>query len=178
MTQPSGKPNLAQYNQSLRHYTSQYEDAIAVLNSAQLGDATEAYHQRVEATWGLIAKGSAAIPFALEMLKSKYADTREDAGGILGELGGDESVVTDLLAQLEQESDNQARDSIILALGQLRSRAAIPTLHAIISNTEEDGDTRWTAIESLGRIVRRRFLKQADPEQAAMDWLAKHAADS
>ena len=50
MTQPSGKPNLAQYNQSLRHYTSQYEDAIAVLNSAQLGDATEAYHQRVEAT--------------------------------------------------------------------------------------------------------------------------------
>ena len=176
--QPSGKPDLAQYNEPLSHYKRQYEDAIAVLNAAQTGDATEAYRQRVEATWGLIAKGADAIPFALEMLKSKYADAREDAGGILGELGGDETVVTDLLAQLERESDNQARDSIILALGQLRSRKAIPTLHAIISNTEEDGDTRCTAIESLGRIVRRRFLKQGDPEQAAKDWLAKHATES
>ena len=70
-----------------------------------------------------------------------------------------------------------ARDSLILALGQLRNRKAIPTLRAIICNTQEDGDTRWTAIESLGKIVRRRFLSQSDPEQAAKDWLAKHATD-
>ncbi len=148
--QPSGKPDSAQYNEPLAHYIRQYEDGIAVLNGVKNGDAAEAYRQRVEATWGLIAKGTDAIPFALDMLKSKYADAREDAGGILGELGGDETIVNNVLARLQQESDNQARDSLILALGQLRSRKAIPILREIICNTQEDGDTRWTAIEVLG----------------------------
>jgi hypothetical protein len=45
---------------------------------------------------------------------------------------------------------------------------------ALIRNDNTDNDTRWTAVESLGRIVRRRFHKQAQPVQAALEWLAKH----
>jgi hypothetical protein len=37
-----------------------------------------------------------------------------------------------------------------------------------------DGDTRWTAVESLGRIVQKRFLAQPEPVAAAVTWLKRH----
>ena len=70
------------------------------------------------------------------------------------------------------ETDEEARDSLIQALGGLRNRAAIPALAALIEDEDADGDTRWTAVESLGRIVRRRFLDKPDPVAAARDWIA------
>jgi HEAT repeat protein len=93
---------------------------------------------------------------------------------ILGAVGKDESVVTEILARLSTEADTVARDSLIVALGGLRSRRAIPALAAIIRDESADGDTRWTAVESLGKIVRRRFLKQSIPIEAAIEWLEKH----
>jgi len=74
--------------------------------------------------------------------------------------------------RLAAETDVEARDSLIQALGGLRNRAAIPALAALIEDEDADSDTRWTAVESLGRIVRRRFLDKSDPVAAARDWIA------
>ena len=43
----------------------------------------------------------------------------------------------------------------------------------MIDYEDADGDTRWTAVESLGRIVRRHFLDKPDPVAAARAWIAE-----
>jgi HEAT repeat protein len=86
----------------------------------------KAFELRVEAQQGLIASGTAAIPFALRMLASSDAEIREDAGGVLAALGRREDVVPQVLAALEDERDEQARDALVVALGELRDRRAIP----------------------------------------------------
>jgi HEAT repeat protein len=63
---------------------------------------------------------------------------------------------------------------MISALGQLRSRKAIPFLGDVIRNPEADGDTRWTAVEALGKIVHRQFEQQPEPISAAQRWLDDH----
>src|SRR5262249_28760327 len=130
--------------------------------------------KRVHGTWGLISKGAEAIPHALTMLKSPNPDIREDGAGILGALGKEEGVVEALIENLGAETNTGACDSMILALGQLKNRKAIPWLAKFIRNHDADGDTQWGAMESLGRIVRKRFDRMPDPIAAALEWLAKH----
>jgi HEAT repeat protein len=108
------------------------------------------------------------------MLDSPDAEIREDAGGILAALGKREEVVPQLLTALAHELDDQARDSLVIALGELRDRRAIPALSALLRSPDTDGDTRHTAAQSLGRLVRRRFDKSGDPVAAAIHWLDEH----
>lgn len=84
----------------------------------------------------------------------------------------------ELLRSLNSETDITAKDSLIIAVGRLKSRKAIQLLAKIIRDQVEDRDTRWTAVESLGLIVRRRFLDQKKPIQSAIDWLAKHPEET
>jgi HEAT repeat protein len=92
----------------------------------------------------------------------------------LGAVGKDEAVVETLVSSLEGEADTTARDSLIVALGELRNRKAVPALASIVKNIDDDGETRHLAACSLGRIVRKRFGKQADPIAAAIEWLDRH----
>ena len=113
------------------------------------------------------------------MLTSRNPDSREDGAGMLAALArSDPSVVDSLLAALAAETDDQPRDSIILALGSLRSRKAVPALAAVIQDESADGDTRFGAADSLGRIVQRRFDKQPDPVAAALAWISAHPTDA
>ena len=76
---------------------------------------------------------------------------------------------------LESETDDVARDSAIIALGEMRSKRALPTLEKILRDTTADGDTRWTAGESVGRVVRRRFGKSGGSvTDEAIAWLDAH----
>ena len=129
------------------------------------------FAERTHGCWGLIANGEEAIPYALAMLSSAKPDAREYGAARLAEIGRGEGVVRSLLETLAAETDIEARDSLIQALGGLRNRAAIPALATLIEDEDVDGDTRWTAVESLGRIVRRRFLGKHDPVAAAKDWI-------
>jgi hypothetical protein len=172
-----GQPDLSRYTDSVEYYAEMYERFITSLHGEWPWATYETslpWISRVHATWGLIAKGAAAVPYALKLLEYAEPDAREDGAAILGAIGKDESVVTELLARLNAETDTTARDSLISALGELRSRQAIPTLAVFIRDETADGDTRWTAVESLGKIVRRRFLKQTSPIEAAINWLNKH----
>ena len=160
---PSGRPDLSYYTQSAEYYAAMHARAIAPGGT---------FAERSHGSWGLIAKGKEAIPHALAMLASAEPDAREDGAGILAEVGKGADVVQSVLAALAAETDVEARDSLIQALGGLRNRAAIPALAAVIDDEEADGDTRWTAVESLGRIIRRRFLDKPDPVAAARAWIA------
>lgn len=165
MTDRRGVPDLSTFTASAEDYYALHLEAVREPD----------FTKRVTASWGLIARGSASVPHLLRMLTSSEPDSREDAAGALAWLGSDKgSVVTELLEALEHEDDQQARDSIVIALGALRNRAAIPALAALVRDSGLDGDTRRTAVESLGRIVRRRFDRQADPEGAAIAWLDAH----
>ena len=171
-----GKPDLTFYTDSAEYYARMHEQYVATVQG-QTGPGHEpelAFARRAHASWGLIAKGAAAIPFALTMLRSAEADAREDGAAILAEMGKGESVVDAILSSLAAETDIVARDALVTALGAMRSKRAVPYIAAIIKDESQDSDSRWNAAESLGRIARRRFHKQDNPVQAALDWLNKH----
>jgi HEAT repeat protein len=129
---------------------------------------------RVAAERGLISCGIDAIPYAVELLDSRDPDIREDGAAVLAALGDNELVVDALLRALEKETEDQPRDMLIIGLGQLRNKKAIPFLAMTIRDPDTDGDTRFTAIQSLGQIARRRFDRSAEPEAAAVEWLDAH----
>jgi hypothetical protein len=175
-TDKKGRPDLSRYTDSADYYVAMYQQYLEAVggSSGQRYDGQLAFRRRVHATWGLIAKGAEAIPYAVAMLKSKDADAREDGAAILAEIGKDSQALEHVLQALASETDTTTRDSLILALGAFKNRVAIPVLADLIRNDATDNDTRWTAVESLGRIVRRRFLNEAQPVQAALEWLDKH----
>jgi HEAT repeat protein len=172
-TDSSGRPDSSYLTHSAQHYAAMHE---AALGSTAHDEARMAFNQRVIATWGLIARGAEAVPYALAMLKSANPEAREDGAAILAEIGRSESTVGQLLKALAVETEPQARDSLVLTLGALRNRAAIPALVEIIEDEGADGDTRWCAVECLGKIVRRRFLDRDDPYASARDWIDRDRA--
>ena len=174
---PRGKPDLSYYRDSLDYYIQMYEQFLDSVEGRKTGEGYEVelqFKRRVHALWGLIAKGSEATAYALSLLQRSEPEAREDGVGILAELGKDDGVVEILLERLKSEKELEPKDSMIITLGSLKSRKAIPALARIIRDEEENHDTRWTATESLGAIVRRRFMDTEDPIKTALDWLAKH----
>ena len=168
-----GRPDLGYYTDSLEYYIGMYEQQLATLRGKN-AETDLVFSRRVHAMWGLIAKSGAAAPYARGLLRYSEPEAREDGAAILAELGKDDGVVDNLLDSLKSETDSTARDSLIAAVGRLKSKKAIPVLAAIIRDGSTDRDTRWTAVESLGVIVRKRFLKQENPIQAALAWLDAH----
>jgi HEAT repeat protein len=167
VTDQQGVPDLRRFSRSAETYYRLHLDALREQN----------FQKRVEASWGLIARGSDSLPFLTLMLKSRAADSREDASGVLSWLGKSSTgMISDLLSALERETEQQPRDGIVLALGGLKNRAAIPALAQLIRSSDIDGDTRRCAVESLGKIVRKRFDKQIDPEAAAIAWLDREGS--
>ena len=194
-----GKPDLRCFVDSLDYYVRMHRQSLDGLDAATgaahegttglrrcihalrgligksaVPDGAALYRQRVHALWGLIAKGGDAIPYAMSLLQHAGPEAREDGVGILAELGRDEAVVDRVLDVLANETDATAKDAMVLALGRLKSRKAVPALAAIIRDEAADGDTRHAAVESLGSIVRKRFLRQEDPLRAAIAWLDAH----
>jgi HEAT repeat protein len=151
----------------------QHAEAFAAYDADEI-DVDTWWKRRVQADRGLIRQGHEAVPFAVEMLHSRIPDIREDGAGVLAALGDDEGVIDELLGALEAEVEDQPRDATIEALGHLKNRRAIPYLAHVIRNAGTDGDTRWSAVEALGRIVRRRFDRQPDAFNAALGWLDSH----
>lgn len=173
-----GRPDLSYYTDPLTYYVEMHQQSLASLDGPKQSreDAELDYRRRVQAQWGLIAKGSASIAYALSLLKGKQPEAREDGASILAELGSNESVVNDLIAALESETDTVARDTIVGTLGQIKSRKAVPVLTTMIRDERENYDSRLNAVESLGRIVGKRFHEQKNPIQAASVWLEKNIA--
>jgi hypothetical protein len=135
------------------------------------------YSREVMSNWGLISCGPEAVPYALVLLKDRDSAIREHGAGVLQGLGREASVVDEILAALEAEEDLQVIDTLVAALGEMRSRAALPVLARMLRDPRTDGDTRWQLADALGRIVRRRFDKKDDPVGAAVEWLDAHEVE-
>lgn len=156
---------MTQLRRSAADYYAMHHEAIR----------DQDYAKRVEASWGLTAGGVDSMPFLLRMLRSDHADSREDAAGVLSWIGESSPEVVDaMLETLRSAVTHEERDSLILGLGELRAREAVPALAAILRDLDGDGDTRDTAVGALGKIVRRRFAEQPDPIGAALEWLERH----
>lgn len=129
-------------------------------------------YKRVEGVWGLTAKGDEAVPLLVELLKHPDAEARADAAGALGWLRDSSPHIEEaLVAVLRSSVSDEERDSALVALGSLRSKAALPLVAGLIRAEETDGDTKHLAVGTLGQIVRRRFDRQHDPEAAARAYL-------
>jgi len=154
------------------HWFLLHAASVADMDAGRIS-GSEAFDRRAKAQWGLIACGTEAVPYALRMLASPDADVREDAGGVLGAIGRQPEVVDAVLDALETENDQQTRDSLVLALGQLGDHRAVPRLAALIRSNATDEDTRFTAVQSLGRLARQHFDRRDEPVAAALEWLDK-----
>ena len=157
-----GRPDLSYYKHDAVWYATIHANSL--LDDGNFSD-------RVHASWGLIANGATSIPYALSMLESASPDARADGAGILSAIGKPDSIVNFLIRALAKETETEARDSLIQALGVLGNQAAISALATFIESEATDGDTQWTAIESLGRIVQRSFVDETDPIASARAWL-------
>jgi HEAT repeat protein len=106
------------------------------------------------------------------MLRSKVADSREDAAGALAWIGDSRPDVIELLIEsLRTATGHQERDAAIQALGDLRAKEALPVVASVVRDTSADGDTRHTAALALARIVKRRFDRDPDVVAAALAWI-------
>jgi len=154
-------------------YIKKYKKAQKDQNDTSLTNdqLKKAYCCRVSAIWALISKGEKSIPFALELLHSKSQEEKEDAAGILGELGKNDDVIDSLIMQLDAKCTVQVKDTIIIALGNLKSKKALKKLKQMLLDPEMDGDSKYTAAESVGKIIKCNILKKDDPITYAIDWL-------
>jgi hypothetical protein len=177
----TGKPDLSKFDRPAEFYYGvlvEYGEYMAASaredNAERWTEGARWWNRRVMAEWGLIARGAESIPYALKLLSSREPDNRSAGSAALSEIGKQPGVVQSMIGALDLETEIEARDTMIQSLGRLKDRDAIPKLAEIIRASDKDGDTRWTAIEALGVIVRRRFLKLPDPAAAAAEWLEKH----
>lgn len=171
-----GRPDLTYYSESVAHYVDLYQRYLAVIDDSprDRGDIVDAFALRVHGTWGLIAKGADSIHFAMRLLSDSRPEVRGDGTSILSEIGKNGEIIERLISTLESDSDAESTDTILAALGRMRADEAIPIIARIIRDPNVDGDTQWTAVESLAEIVRRRFLEEPEPVDAAQEWLEIH----
>ena len=175
-------PDLSYLSESADYYAKLLVKSAAIFDGPRLPDHEISMHNNryVMAEWGLIARGTVAVPFAVEMLASKTPEVRKAGAGILGAVGGDDQVVARVLESLEAEyrrASNECSfetlDTLVLAVGQMKDKKSIPTLTILVRDATLKGDSRWGAVEALGKLERKRFDKQPDAIAAAIDWLDK-----
>jgi hypothetical protein len=178
-------PDLSYYTESAEFYYNlivdsapHLKDKPRAVSEAERQMASVANNRIVEASWGLIARGAEAIPYAIKLVRSTDRDEREAAANVFCGLRDParlREVVAEITAALETEDDRLVIDSLLGALGHLRSRDAISVIARFIMDPAEDSDTRFDAAESLGQIVKRRFDKGgADAVENARAWLMSH----
>lgn len=178
-------PDLSYYTESAEFYyklivesAPHLKDKPRAVTEAERQMAGVANNRIVNATWGLIARGAHAIPYAVKLVRSTDRDEREAAASVfcgLRDAARIGEIVTEIAAALQTENDRLVIDSLLAALGQLRSRGAIPVIARFIMSPSEDPDTQFDAALSLGQIVKRRFDKPAaDAVENARTWLLSH----
>jgi hypothetical protein len=169
-----GRPDLSYYKDSPEYYFGLIQQYIGTLEGKQgAGYEPElAFRRCVHGQWGLIARGDAAVPYAMRLLEHPVAEAKESGAGVLASLREQPGVVDALLKSLDDAGSDEARDTMIGALGALRAKDAIPALARMLRDERTNPDTRWNVAEALGAIARRPFHRESDPVAAALEWLS------
>jgi hypothetical protein len=178
-------PDLSYYSESAQYYYNLIVDSAPHLKDkpraathAEREMASVANNRIVHASWGLITRGAEAIPFAVKLIRSTDRDCREAAADVFCGLSDPKrlpEIVAQITSALRTENDRLVLDSLLTALGNLKSREAIPAIARFVLNQSEDSDTRHTAATSLGQIIKKRFDKHGtNTIQMACDWLVSN----
>lgn len=175
----AGIPDLGRYTAPVQTYIDAHKAALETNDDAG----------RVNAQWGLIAKGPSSVPYARSLLHQDDYEARADAASILGAVGKTmesedrEHIVAALIDAIEVElqrpdpqngHEREALDSMVLALDQIGSARALPILSRIICTPGQDSETVWMAIETLCNLSGQPLLDADDPPAAARQWLIAH----
>lgn len=162
-----GRPDLRTFHRSAEFYAQLHLEGVEEFD----------FHKRVEGQWGLIARGKDAVAHLVNLLHHPDPEGRADGATGLAQIGEtDPAVQSTLIATLEHAATHEERDTLLQALGQMRSRAALPAIARLIRSDATDGDTQAMAIEALGKIARKRFDKRPGPRAAALEYLARSGA--
>lgn len=131
-------------------------EASALL-TPMLKDKSEFVRREVASALGETRDRSAVNALSETLLHDKKASVRGAAAIALGAIG-DESAVTALSQVLTAaKKKRSSEDEFVLrsaarSLGQIRSRAGVPALIAILENSSNEPDTRREAATALGLI--------------------------
>jgi hypothetical protein len=180
-----GAPDLTRFTRSVEHYAGYIGDYLASLESPRgappSGRAWQihAYQKYVLGQWGLIARGPAeALPTVLRLLRHRIPEGRQAASGVLGAWAQRGAALEEpVLAAAERElagpdTDIETLSTLIGILGRERSEVSLPLLARVLRDPgSRNGDVDWCCIEAIGDIAGQRFVKAAEPRQAAERWL-------
>lgn len=162
-----GRPDLKTFHRHAEAYARLHLEGISTFD----------FHKRVEGHWGLIAKGHESVPYLVDLLRHPDPEARADGAWALASVGAtDRSIQLSLINVLQSADTHEERDTLLLALGHMRSKDAIPVIARLIRSGSTDGDTRTMAVQALGKIARRRFDKRPDPLAAAVEYLDRIGA--
>ena len=153
-TDAMGRPDLAHYTEPVRYYEQMFETYLASFGRRLTPDESRlAWKQHVHASWGLRARGSEAIPYAMRLLRHSAPEAREVGAGVLEDVGGAPGAADALLAALQAEDDDVARTAIVEALGKTASPAALDALQRLRRESTRDADLLEAIDRSIARLV-------------------------
>jgi hypothetical protein len=119
----------------------------------------------------IASKGTDAIPFVLQMLRSDDREECDDARGVLALMGTDARVVDSFISSVAEATDSDTVTTLVMALGALANPLSIPCLARILGARGISVATVEAAVTSLGVLTHRQFDLDDDPRAAALHWL-------
>jgi hypothetical protein len=122
----------------------------------------------------MASKGTEAIPFLLEMLRSADREERDDARGVISLMGGDARVVDSLTESVASATDAETTKALAVALGATENPLAIPCLARMLGAPGVDRATTQAALTSVATLTNQRFEESTNPKAAALDWLREN----
>lgn len=131
-------------------------EAVSLLTPL-LKDKSEFVRREAASALGQTHNRAAVGALSEALLSDKKASVRGAAAVALGEIG-DDSAVTALSQAITSTKKKRSSDdefvirSAARSLGQIRSRAGVPTLIATLENSSNAADTRREAATALGLI--------------------------
>lgn len=98
------------------------------------------------------AKDANSLPILTKLMQDQNLSVAYEAVSSIGKLGG-KTQAASLLADLKDPSfSTKLKPQVILSLGQLKSKEAVPELTKILQNQNSDATERRYACEALGKI--------------------------
>jgi hypothetical protein len=156
---------------SYRATAASVDDAQSNAGLDPFGVVAQLPERKARVKLALASKGTEAIPFLLEMLRSADGEERDDARGVISLMGGDARVVDSLAESVASATDAETTTALALALGATENPLAIPWLARILGAPAVDSATAQAALTSISDLTSERFEDSTDPKAAALDWL-------
>ena len=157
----------------------QYKRAVPALLQTLTSNSDMLVQHRIISALGSI-KASKAVPVLIEILHNGTGYLRGSAAFALGGIG-DKQATTDLLKALHIESNQETREWIVVGLGRLKDKRAVPNLVKVLndigSNAKFTYKIRDNTAFALGEIKDEAAISALiEATHTAPEWQVRMAA--